>query len=207
MPRNRAIFTLALLGLIVVPGLAAAQAATAEAQITGAVSPAPVDQRDGATVLGYDQEGSLIQLREGEGELICLADDPSDERFHVACYHASLEPFMARGRALRAEEVERADVRRIRGEEIAAGTLEMPLGPTALYSLTGPPGSFDAEASVVRGGNRVYTVYIPYATPESTGLPTDPISDGAPWLMSAGEPWAHIMVVQPSDPAPEASEE
>jgi hypothetical protein len=200
MPRNRAIFVLALFCLIAVPGLGAAQAPPAEDQIRGAVSPAPEDKRDGATVLGYDQEGRLIRLREGTGDLICLADNPSDERFHVACYHESLEAFMARGRALRAQEMERDEVRRIRGEEIAAGTLDMPTGPTALYSLTGAQGSFDKEASVVRGGNRVYSIYIPYATPESTGLPTEPISDGAPWLMSAGDPWAHIMVVQPSDP-------
>lgn len=207
MPRNRAIFVFALLCLIAVPERGAAQVATAEDQIRGAVSPVPEDKRDGATVLGYDQEGQMVELREGTGDLICLADDPSDERFHVACYHESLEAFMARGRALRAQEIERAEVRRIRGEEIAAGTLDMPLGPTALYSLTGPPGSFDAEASVVRGGNRVYSIYIPYATPDSTGLPTEPISDGAPWLMSAGEPWAHIMMVQPSDPPVEEPSE
>lgn len=204
MPVQKASTVLALLSLVAVPGLAATEIASAADQIAGAVSPAPEDRRAGATVLGYDQEGRFIRLREGTGDLICLADDPSDERFHVACYHESLEAFMARGRALRAQKLERDEVRRIRGEEIAAGTLEMPPGPTALYSLTGPPGSFDAEASLVRGGNRVYTVYIPYATPESTGLPTEPISDGSPWLMSPGDPWAHIMVVQPSDPVQES---
>jgi hypothetical protein len=205
MPCTRALAFLALLSLATHPAIA--EIAPPEEQIVGAVSPAPEHMRDGATVLGYDAEGRLVTLREGEGDLICLADDPSDERFHVACYYTTLEPFMARGRELRAEGVERSDVRRIRGEEIAAGKLEMPPGPTALYSLTGELGSFDAEASVVRNGNRVYSVYIPYATAESTGLPTEPITDGGPWLMSAGEPWAHIMVVQPSDPPAEEPDE
>ena len=30
--------------------------------------------------------------------MICLADDPNESpRWHVACYHKALEPFMARG--------------------------------------------------------------------------------------------------------------
>jgi len=40
----------------------------------------------------------------------------------------------------------------------------------------------------------LYVIYIPYATVESTGLATSPVSEGAPWLMDAGKPWAHIMV-------------
>lgn len=192
-----------LLALALLAGaLPAAEIASPEAQIRAAVSPAPEDKRDGARVLGYDPSGALVELRAG-GELVCLADDPSDERFHVACYHASLEPFMARGRELRRQGLERADLVRTRGEEIAAGTLPFPSAPAALYSLTGPAGSFDADAQVVRGGNRVYSIYIAYATPEGTGLPTEPISDGAPWLMAAGEPWAHIMMVQPSEAAPQ----
>jgi hypothetical protein len=199
MPRNRTVAVLALSGLTLA-GLGSAQPPAAEDQIRAAVSPAPENLRDSATVLGYDPEGSLVELRAGAGELICLADDPTVERFHVACYHRSLGPFMARGRALGAEGKERDEVVRIRGEEIAAGKLAFPSAPATLYSLTGPAGSFDAATQIVRGGTRVYSVYISYATPETTGLPTQPISDGAPWLMAAGEPWAHIMIVQPSDP-------
>jgi hypothetical protein len=35
----------------------------------------------------------------------CLASDPAVARFHVACYHHSLEPFMACGRALREQGI------------------------------------------------------------------------------------------------------
>ena len=34
--------------------------------------------------------------------MACLANSPGVDRWHVACYHRSLEPFMARGHELRA---------------------------------------------------------------------------------------------------------
>jgi hypothetical protein len=178
-------------------GAAAEPPATPAVQIAGAVSPAPEDLRDGATVLGYSPSGELVTLRQGEGDLVCLADDPSDERFHVACYFKALEPFMARGRQLRAEKKERDEVLETRAAEIASGELEMPAGPSALYSLTGPAGSFDPATGEVTGANRTTVVYIPYATPESTGL-SPQAAVGTPWIMSPGKPWAHIMLVQPA---------
>ncbi len=200
---HRLVVLVFALGLIALGPLVAESPPAAD-QIRAAVSPAPEALREGATVLGYNDDGAFVELRAGDGELVCLADDPKVERFHVACYHRSLEPFMARGRELRAQGVERAELVKTRGEEIAAGKLSFPSKTAALYSLTGPPGSFDAEAQVVRGGNRVYSIYTAYATEESSGLPIKPISDGSPWLMAAGEPWAHVMMVQPSDPpAPE----
>jgi hypothetical protein len=180
--------------------MAAAPSLSPEQQIAAAVSPAPPEARDTATVLGHSPDGGVQSLRQGTGDLICLGDDPSDDRFHVACYHQALEPFMARGRQLRAQDVSRDDVQRIREEEIMAGKLVIPPGPTALYSLTGPAGSFDPATGEVSGANRVFVVYIPYATEESTGLSPKPITDGAPWIMSAGKPWAHIMVVQAAEP-------
>lgn len=178
------------------PALAGAAAPPAAEQIAAAVTPAPEAQRDAATVLGYGADGELTVLRRGEGELICLADDPTDERFHVACYHRSLEPFMERGRELRAEGLEREAVIAARRNEIDAGELAMPDGPTALYSLTGALDAWDPATGTLRAGNRVFVVYVPYATEASTGLPPEPIVDGAPWLMAPGEPWAHVMIVQ-----------
>lgn len=73
-----------------------------ETQIAAAVQAAPEDRRAAAAVLGYDPAGQLVTLRAGTNDLVCLADDPRDEAFSVACYHKDLEPFMARGRELRA---------------------------------------------------------------------------------------------------------
>src|SRR5688572_8273916 len=82
----------------------------AAVQTRAAVEPLPAEFRESATVLGYEAgKRGLVQLKQGTGAFICLADDPSDDRFHVACYHKSLEPFMARGRELRAQKIANVD--------------------------------------------------------------------------------------------------
>src|SRR4051794_336970 len=92
--------------LLVLPLIARAQAPSVPAaavQIASAVLPLPAEFRGDATVLGYKEGATaLTTLREGKGAFTCLASDPAGKQFHVACYHKSMEPFMARGRALRA---------------------------------------------------------------------------------------------------------
>ena len=162
-------------------------------QITAAIAAAPAEFRDGAAVLGYNDSKKLVTLRAGKGDMICLADDPNDaERFHVACYHKALEPFMARGRALRAEGVTGPQVDTVRFKEIKTGTLKMPSQPSSLYTLTGPPTSFDAATGKVTGARWLYVVYIPGATAASTGL-SEKAAPGVPWIMFPGTPKAHIM--------------
>lgn len=63
----------------------------AEQQLRTAVSPAPADMQEAAALLGYNVQGELNLLREGSNDLICLADDPNEDRFHAACYHRDLE--------------------------------------------------------------------------------------------------------------------
>lgn len=174
--------------------LAAQELVPESSRIAAAVAPLPEEFRESATVLGHaaGREGLKV-LRQGDGPFICLADDPRDDRFHTACYHRSLEPFMARGRALRAAGHEQ-DVDSIRYAEVEAGTLAMPDHPAALYSLTGQPSSFDAATGQVTAAQPLYVVYIPFATAESTGLPVKPVTN-APWIMFPGTPKAHIMFV------------
>lgn len=167
---------------------------TPEQQINAAVSPAPETMKDAAKVLGYNEQGELVVLRKGTNELICLADNPDDERFHAACYHKDLEPFMKRGRELRDEGKSGEEVRDIRHREIEEGTLPIPEKPMSLYSLTGDEDAWDYSTHTLRSARPLYVVYIPYATVESTGLAATPVSEGAPWLMDEGKPWAHIMV-------------
>jgi hypothetical protein len=167
---------------------------TAEQQIAVAVLPAPDSLRADATVLGYDPSGKLVTLRQGSGALICLADDPAQSRFNVACYQKELEPFMARGRALRAQGLKRLAVDSARGVEIMAGTLRMPPRPTTLYEFFGKEGSYDPATGKLAGVTTVYVIYMPYATEATSGLSTNPLP-GGPWLMYAGKPWAHAMIV------------
>lgn len=170
---------------------AAGNAPPAAEQIASAVLPAPEELRAGAAVLGYDAQGKLVTLREGSNEMICLASDPNKKQFSVACYHKDLEPYMARGRELIAQGITGRARNDIRWKEIADGKLAMPRQPRTLYVLTG--SGFDASAGKVNDPYLRWVIYLPYATPESTGLSTHP-SENAPWLMSAGTAGAHIMI-------------
>jgi hypothetical protein len=127
--------------------------------------------------------------------MICLADNPAVPTFHVACYHESLDPFMARGRSARAEGVPEQQVDTVRFREIAEGKLKMPSQPAALWQLSGPAGSWNPVTNEVTGARPpLYVVYIPFATEATTGLPATP-ARGLPWIMFPGTPKAHIMFV------------
>ena len=173
---------------------AAANVPPAEVQIAAAVLAAPAELRAGAAVLGYNPQGELVRLREGQNELICLANDPSKASFSVACYHRDLEPYMARGRELTAQKVTGQKRNDIRWQEVAEGKLSLPREPRTLYVLTG--AGFDASNGKVTDAYLRWVIYVPFATPESTGLSTKP-SDSAPWLMYPGTAGAHIMINPP----------
>src|SRR2546423_15572374 len=93
-------------------------------QIAAAVTALPQEMRAGAAVLGYTTNGkALVTLREGRNDMVCLAPDPAATAFHAACYHKGMEPFMARGRALRAQGVTGGQVDSVRFAEVKAGKL------------------------------------------------------------------------------------
>ena len=188
----RVIGALAFAGLAV--STAPAQESVApdvEGQIAQAVLAAPAPMREDATVLGYGGRvrpgDPLTVLREGSNALLCLADDPAVEGFHVACYHRSLDDYMALGRRLRAEGQDRTEIMDARYAALEAGTLAMP-ARAALYSLNAESGSDDLE-----GARRLVVVYVPGASADELGLPDRPAGDW-PWLMLPGTPWAHIMI-------------
>jgi len=164
-------------------------------QIAAAVLPLPEPLRAGATVLGYRAANTaLVELRKGTNGMICLADDPAIPAFHVACYHESMEPFMARGRELRANGITGEQVDTVRYKEVDEGKIKMPTLPAALWQISGPAGSYDPVANEVKGARPLYVVYIPFATTQTTGIPSIPSQD-QPWLMFPGTPKAHIMFV------------
>ncbi len=184
---------LILVAFLFAPLDCGAQISNADQQVTDAVLAAPEALRDGARVYGYDNDGMLVTLRQGSNDLTCLADKPGDEQFHVACYHNALEPYMARGRALRAEGIQGQESFRVRHEEADAGALAMPAAPAAVYNVVGDAATFDpAQARI-----GLYAVYIPYATQATTGIPERPSAPGAPWIMRPGTPSAHIMIAPP----------
>jgi hypothetical protein len=188
--------TLLLTGLMAAGSMFAANIPPAEEQIAAAILAAPEKRRAEAAVLGYSAEGKLVTLRQGSNDMICLADDPKVEAFSVACYHKDLEPFMARGRELQEQGVTGNKRHEVRGKEVEDGKIPMPREGRALYVLIGK--GFDAATGQVADSYLRWVIYAPFATPETTGLSTDPVP-GGPWLMNAGTAGAHIMISPPKE--------
>jgi len=108
-------------------------------QIDRALLAAPETLREDATVLGYGGDARagdpLTVLRAGSNHVICLADDPARDGFHVACYHDSLDPFMIIGRRIKADGGDRATILAARYAALEQGRIEAPAA--ALWSLSG----------------------------------------------------------------------
>ena len=162
-------------------------------QVAAAVLPLPDSLRAGARVWGYAEGVRFVELRPGTGTMTCIADDPRDNRFHVACYHNSMEPYMAKGRELRAQGLGENTVDSLRRADATAGRIRMPAA-AMLYSLTGTAANYDPATNTITGARPLFVVYTPFATAESLGLSAIP-RRGQPWMMHGGQPGAHIMFV------------
>ena len=186
---------LTCLSLVFLVCAACAEVPPAADQIASSVQAAPEGLRSDAAVLGYDAAGKLKVLREGSNELHCLADNPEDDAFSVACYHKDLEPFMARGRELSQEGYKGEERHQIRWKDVDEGRVEMPSEPRMLYVLTGK--AYDSASNEIVEPYLRWVIYTPYATPESMGISATP-SD-APWLMYPGTAGAHVMISPPTN--------
>jgi hypothetical protein len=190
-------------GLLTLSGArpAAAQQPTAETNtawlIASAVLAAPEPLREGAEVRAWTADDHLVTLRAGTNGIICLANRPDEDGFAVACYHASLEPFMERGRELSRQGVDGARRNEIRWREIEAGTLPMPAA-AMVYNLRFASADFDPATTDPATGTRLHSLYMPGATTESTGVSARPSEE--PWLMLPGTPSAHVMISLPRKP-------
>ena len=170
-----------------------------EVQIAGALQAAPEGLREGATVYGYDSEGKITLLQQGDGMMICLADNPHQAGFTSSAFHKSLYPFMVRGHELRMEGKSAAEVFEIREAEAKSGELKMPEKGTTLYVLSGEEGAYDPNDGIVTNVKARFVVYVPWATAATTGLSTSPEAAGTPWLMDPGTHRAHIMIIPPGE--------
>ncbi len=164
-----------------------------EWQIKTALMAVPTDYREGAKVYGYDSDGNFVTLKEGSNDYVSIADNPKDDKFSTAAYHQSLDEFMARGRQLRKEGKEGKEIFDIRENEVKSGKLKMPDKAT-LCVFT---GTVNTETGKIENPYVRYVFYMPYATGESTGLPTTPTPPGHAWLMDPGTHRAHIMITPP----------
>lgn len=191
-PKMKAPYPYFLLVLLFV-GCNGQQIPDQDFQIRSALMAVPEEHKEGAKVLGFDVDGKVITLREGTNEMTCIADDPTRDGFGTAAYHKSLEPYMMRGRELRAEGKKFQEIFDIRESEVKDGKLSIPQG-SVLFVLT---GEYNEETDSVSNTYVRSVVYIPFATSESTGLPLKEMAPGTPWIMDPGTHRAHIMINPP----------
>lgn len=175
-------------------GIAQEEYLSEEIQIKMASMAAPAEDRDAVTVYGYDKDGKVVLLKEGTNNLVCIADDPSMDGLSVSCYNKKLEPFMSRGRELKAEGKDMMERRGIRQQEVENGKLKMPNAPSMTYILSGKEANLNQQTGELKDAKLRYVIYMPYATTEETGLPDKPHTPGMPWLMDPGTHRAHIMI-------------
>ncbi len=195
-PFRTELVALALGALLVLPQSSAAQAPSEEWMIAAAVLAAPAEWRANAEVRMWNEAAELVTIRPGSG-VICIADRPGDDVFQASCYHESLEPFMARGRELTAAGIEGMERQEQRWAEADAGTLEMPETAAMVFNLSFPNEDFDPVTTDPATGGRLHAIYLPYMTPENTGLPVVPTGP-EPWLMFPGTASSHIMIGVPA---------
>jgi hypothetical protein len=190
----RASIVAGLAAFSVAPAAAQAQQRSDAWEIAAAVLPLPDSMRTGAKVLLY-RGSNLEEVRPGTNEMICLGDDPSHKGLQVSCYHKSLEPFMLRGRELRAAGITRREaVDSARLADVKSGRIVMPAS-AILSSVFAESDSFDALAGPPEKHNVLDVIYLPFATRESSGISEQPAVD-RPWLMFPGKPWAHVMLAR-----------
>jgi hypothetical protein len=154
-----------LLAVLVVPQTAQGQSGLSATDLERAVLPLPERDRAAATVMVLEEDEARV-VKQGAGEFICIADAPGDERFQAACYHSSLEPYMARGRELRKTGMTGRESIAKRQAEISAGSLDMPAH--GMLHQVFAPGDWDGDMAAA---DRLTVIYLPFATAEELGLP------------------------------------
>jgi hypothetical protein len=190
---KKVLFTLAILNLSFY-AIGQKEYISEEIQINMASMAAPEEDREAVRVYGYDRQGKTVLMKEGTNNLVCIADDPNMSGISVSCYNKKLDPFMSRGRELKAQGKDMMETRAIRKQEVESGNLKMPDAPSMTYVLTGKEANLNRETGELKDGKLRYVIYIPYATTQETGLPNKPHAPGMPWLMDPGTHRAHIMI-------------
>jgi len=171
---------------LLLAGVQANTGPSSDQQIHESLRALPESLRDGAKVVGYNESGERVTLKDGSNGMTCWADDPrpnpnTDAPYYVVCFPESLKPLFRRIRELKDGKV--TDRRKILIAEIEAGKIPMP-DLAVRYTLRG-------EAYVE--ALPLTVIHVPNRKADGTGLSTE-IDHFRPWLMWAGTPLAHIMV-------------
>ncbi len=152
--------------------------------IERALTAAPRNMREGATVVKWKADGTYDTLKKGTNKLVCYdrSDQPGRQPFAVQCTSLGNLPRVAQNRKFEAMTDKNARQAAIEAAE-KDGTRVKPEFGSVFISMNGP------DKDHLRTHT---TIAVPGATKESLGLPDTPGQGGA-WLMNPGTSTAHIM--------------
>jgi len=174
-----------VLGALAVSIGAIAQS-TPDAAIERALSAAPRNAKEAATVIKWKADGTYDTLKKGTNRLVCYdrSGDPGQQPFSVQCTSLGNLDRVAQNRKFEAI-ADKAERQKAIDAAEANGTRVKPEYGSVWLTMNGP----DKD----HAPGRVHTtIAVPGATTQSTGLPDNPRQGGA-WIMNAGTSTAHIM--------------
>ena len=177
-----------LLSLIIIGSLPAVGMCQTDVGVETAVLPLSANLQSDASVVTYTSEGTLQIIRAGTNGFFCIADNPEDQRFSVACHPESMRPYLERHRRLSLTET-RSVRDSLLTQEIQEGKIELAVGTLSRF-ISGP---INAETGVPDSVRVWSEIAVPFAGPEKTGLTTEDAGE-APWMMRPNHYGAHIMI-------------
>ena len=180
-----------VVGVLAVSAGAFAQAPTppsppapSDAVIEKALSPAPRQMKEGATVIRWKADNTYETIRKGTNRLVCYdrSGDPGQQPFSVQCTSIANLDRVAQNRKFEAMADKTARQAAIDAAE-KDGTRVKPEYGSVWLTMNGA----DKEHARIHT-----TIAVPGATTASTGLP-DNNKQGGVWIMNAGTSTAHLM--------------
>jgi hypothetical protein len=169
-------------GVLAVSTTAFAQ--SADDAVERALSAAPRQLKEGATVIKWKADNTYDTLKKGTNRLVCYdrSGEPGQQPFAVQCTSIANLDRVAQNRKFEATTDKAARQALIDAAE-ANGTRVKPEFGSVWLTMNGP----DKDHARIHT-----TIAVPGATTQSMGLP-DNNKQGGVWIMSAGTSTAHLM--------------
>jgi hypothetical protein len=174
---------LVVLGALAVSANALAQA-PADA-IEKALTAAPANLKEGATIISWKPDYTYDTVRKGTNRLVCFdrSGQPGQQAFAAECTSLGNLERVAQNLKFEAEP-DKAKRQAALDAAEKDGTRLKPEYGSVWYHVQG------ADKDHVRAHT---TVAVPGATSQTTGLPDNP-KQGGVWIMNAGTTTAHLMI-------------
>jgi hypothetical protein len=155
------------------------------ADLETALTPAPPQLKDGATVIKWKPDYTYDTVRKGTNNLVCFdrSGQPGQQPFAAECTSMANLPRVAQNLKFEAE-TDRAKRQAALAAAEKDGSRIKPEYGSVWYHVMG------MNKDMIR---RHTTIAVPGATTQSTGLP-DNGKQGGVWIMDAGTTTAHLMI-------------